>query len=275
MTLPMNRKEANFSACVLPQIIVGNQFDQLHHFLKLIGVPDRFIKPQYLLGEIEFETEYCLKHSANTWQIGVSGETPDLLILLNVNGDRFLVCVETKMFSSVTSPQIRRQLDDQKKILRIIMERLSVSIGNFIHVVLLLQVPAGFSPQDDEVVIRWHDILQHYKHRKTDYFYQQLETASHRLDLISNATRKNSTGPGKYYNEIIEAFENTGDFFVGRQGNIRQVVQDCINGTIYRFKYSVNTDLKPGLDNPPGKTGMWWFKASDFIGVLQEHEIIS
>lgn len=277
--LPLNRKEKYWTSCVLPAIICGeNKFSDLKEFLKLIKVPEKFLKESYESEEIDFYTEYCLRDSAINWDEtrNLSGETPDLVVILRNESELALIFVEAKMYDKVTYKKIRIQLNKQKNIANVIMKKLEISEENFIHVALFLEEPLGFKPFKNEIVINWKQICQVYQMKSNNYFYRQLDTACKRIDLMSkgaesygeNCTQKLN------YKKIVDLYKKKGNFYVGRNGNIDQVENDCLSGKIKTYKYEINTKLNPSSDKAPGLTGKNWFRATEFIKLLKKNNIL-
>ena len=278
--LPFNRKEKYWTSCVLPSIICGeNNFSDLKVFLNLIKVPKRFIKDKYEDSEIDFYTEYCLRDSALDWNISekLSGETPDLVMLIENSDEQFLIFLEAKMYDKVTSNKMRIQLNNQKKIAHIIMKNLEIKKENFMHIILFLQGPCDFSPLKDEIVINWTEICDSYGMKSNNYFYKKLKEACGRTNLMSKGAESYGENCTERVNfrKIVNYFNANGDFYVGRDGNIDQVEDDCITGRVKSFPYEINTHLNPSIDKAPGITGRNWFAASDFVNMLRKHNIIT
>ncbi len=192
--LPLNRKEVYWTSCVLPQIICGDEFESLHIFLKAAGVPERFIKDRYAKGEIMFLTEYSLKESALEWPevYRFGGYTPDLVIMLSVAGEKHLIFIEAKMFDFVMSDALLKQLENQKGVAEMIMNKNNISRDNFTHVALLYNEPhvpfalgEKFGGNSGEKMILWPEMLKLYDSLKGKYFYEMLRNACDNGQLVT------------------------------------------------------------------------------------------
>lgn len=271
--LPLNRKEKHWSACCLPHIICGDNMEHLSSFLELVGVPEKFLKKSYGIGELDFYAEYSLKDSCRDWDLKVSGMIPDIIILIKNGSDTFLIVLECKFFGRESAKRIRKQLDAQKAIARGIMEKLGIDENNFIHTLIALELPDGFTQGEKEVILRWEDILKKYKCKEKTYFYEQLKIASSRTELISREV--DSFCPyatGKWtWKKIVAYYKSVGNFFVGRKGGINQLEADCSDEKVKSHPYQVNISLVPGKNKAPGNTGTNWFPASEFIKKLSEY----
>ncbi|HNY12714.1 MAG TPA: hypothetical protein PKK26_14080 [Candidatus Wallbacteria bacterium] len=192
--LPLNRKEVYWTSCVLPQIICGEDFERLHIFLKAAGVPERFIKDRYTNGEIMFLTEYSLKESALEWTevFRFGGYTPDLVIMLSVGGEKHLIFIEAKMFDFVMSDALLKQLENQKGVAEMIMNKNNILRANFTHVALLYSESCSpfalnekFGRNSGEKMILWPEILKLYDALKGKYFYEMLRVACDNDQLVT------------------------------------------------------------------------------------------
>ena len=208
-SLPLNRKERYWTSCVFPNIVCGGRFNRLSIFLKMAGVPDKFIKTEYSNSDICFYTEYSLKESALDWREvwHIKRDTPDIVILLRAAcGEKFLVVVEAKMYDYVTASDLAAQMRRQMPVINTIMERNAMPPENFAHVGLILSPTAEFeagllaeltgaprgegrAPDYEEGLrpagcnplrvrlIGWKDILDAYRECEGDYFYEMLKVA--------------------------------------------------------------------------------------------------
>jgi len=210
-SLPLNRKERYWTSCVFPNIVCGDGFGRLHAFLRLAGVPENFIKPEYSNSEICFYTEYSLKESALDWPEigGLLRDTPDIVILLRANdGRKFLVAVEAKMYDYVMPADLARQMARQQPVINAVLRRNAMPAESYLHIGLVLDKTPEFeksfmaelentSPSEAlsantkpatnckeashaQARIRlmsWSEIINAYPERAGDYFYEMLKVA--------------------------------------------------------------------------------------------------
>jgi hypothetical protein len=100
--LPLNRKEAFYSATVLPGIIWS---DGLAGFFRIIGKPNTPIDLNPDTTNVQAFSEYGLLDAirgsrliSDAWkQLDLSGETPDFVILID-QATPLLVVIEAKLF---------------------------------------------------------------------------------------------------------------------------------------------------------------------------------
>jgi len=189
-TLPLNRKGRYWASCVLPQIVCGDRFNRLGRFLKLVGVPSRFIKGEYDNGEIIFAVDYSLRESALDWPEAkfIRRETTDLTIMLKNENGTHLVFVEAKMYDYVLPEEIRRQLDNQKPVFKAIQARNNLAASDLTHVALLYSVNDKLKKiisGPNEKLIGWSDILNLYKDLSGQYFYEMLKIAVSNPQLVT------------------------------------------------------------------------------------------
>ena len=142
-SLPMNRKEAFFTATVLPGIICCDDFAHFSHFLHVLGLRDIVIDPHPDTANILFFTEYSITESAAPKTVRdqflsvsfISKERPDLLILIEQNSVKRLIAIEAKMFSAIHPRNLASQMKAQRtKILDPLQARLCAEIT---HLALL------------------------------------------------------------------------------------------------------------------------------------------
>lgn len=269
--LPINRKEKFWTSCVLPALITGESFRDISGFLKLIGVPEKFIKDRYDNDEIMFTTEYCLRDSARNWPevAKISAKMPDVVILLRIKSEIFLIFIEAKMFSRVRKEDFDFQIKEQIKIAEIILKKNKIPSGNFIHVGIFLEKPSWTELIDNLVVIDWGEVLGLYSAKKGNYFYEMLTVATEHKDLMSKVVPTfglNKTG-NMGYKQIIAKARNGENFLVGRRYfGIDSLKQDCQNGDVYSHPYEVNTKKI----NKPNKN---WFTSQEFLEIVESYEI--
>lgn len=204
-SLPLNRKERYWTSCVFPNIVCGDRFRRLASFLKLAGVPNKFIKSEYSNSEICFYTEYSLKESALDWREvwQIRRDTPDIVILLRAGGgEKFLVVVEAKMYDFVNPSDLAGQMRRQMPVISTIMDRNAMPPENYAHLGLVLACAGEFEARFldgfkgacgegcDPARVRligWKDVIGAYRELDGDYFYEMLKIACANPQLTATA----------------------------------------------------------------------------------------
>jgi hypothetical protein len=169
--LPLNRKEAFYSATVLPGIICS---DELAGFFKLLGKPDIHIDLSPETTNVQIFSEYDLldairgdQMASDAWRtlrLGMTGDTPDLVILVE-QAVPLIVIVEAKLFDkSVAS--IVEQIDRQRANIQLV-QQVMLPKPEMLHVALVPEssattVRAMDGRQNPFTTITWEDIVTAY-----------------------------------------------------------------------------------------------------------------
>lgn len=117
--LPLNRKEAFFTATVLPAILCADSFKHFDRFLNLLDVRDIPIDSGVEQANIQFFTEYCLAES-------IYGDVPkfpdaprervrpDMMIFIE-GPEPLLIAIEAKLYASTQASDLNMEMENQEK----------------------------------------------------------------------------------------------------------------------------------------------------------------
>ena len=193
--LPLNRKEAFFTATVLPAIVCYNDFAHFSEFLKLLGLDDVTVDARPETANILFFTEYSI-NEANAPKavkenfpslVFEAKDRPDLIILIEHHQEVKLIGIEAKMFSLVHPKNLKSQMDAQRLK---ILEPLSNLLGaKAFHFALLPKPWIDYWEENNAAalselrasinkIVTWEDILAPFKNKgPASYWIAILETA--------------------------------------------------------------------------------------------------
>lgn len=126
-TLPLNRKERQYTGTVLPALLSGEGLSHLSTFTGLLGYPGVQVAATADDCSVLFFTEYGISESA----IGPAAErfegmptgrdTPDVVILCT-RPEPVLFAIEAKMYDRPGGHELQNQLDAQAVLLRPLAE---------------------------------------------------------------------------------------------------------------------------------------------------------
>lgn len=278
MSLPVNRDERHYTAFILPDLIKGYNFNNLNKFLKLIGIPEKFIKQDYKLEEIELLPEYSLNkvRKNREFRDAISGKTlyvPDLIILVRVDTEKFLTVLEGKVFSYVDNNSFREQLNNQKNFINVLCQVEKIPESNIRHVGILMNPLKDFCVEQNELLINWKEILDMYPEQQGQYCYEYLKKAIEMKEtLISNnkdTYRKNCTQVWKLH-DIIDYYlkgKDYSDFIVGSQYGLNRLKEKVFSGQIDLDKkdFEVNLDKNKPINRN-------WYNVRELIDFLNNYD---
>lgn len=271
--MTINRSEVAYSAYALPQFIQGENFKNLGRFLKLIGVPSRFIKEEYGIDEVDLLPEFSLRKAKKTGAADgnvYSSCVPDLTIIIRQGKDKFLVIVETKVFSTFDNESLRKQLQNQKGHFAFWRDEEGITAEHFRHVVLLLDRLDNFGLVENEVLILWQDILDIYPEQAGQYHFEFLKQAiNDKKQLISSTDsyRKNNNELWLLKDIISYFLHESDDFVVGYKYGLERLKSDCYNDPIDfdKREFEVNTAISTPLNRN-------WFHVKDLVRFLNSFD---
>lgn len=136
--LPLNRKEQYYTGTVLPMIVASDGFRRLRKFLDLCGVAGVAIEASPKFTNVLFFSEYGFKRSlmgARDRFDPRGYETPDLVVYVE-SEPALLLGIEAKMFDLPSVGDLRRQLQAQLDLLRVMRDGLETNPS--VHQVALL-----------------------------------------------------------------------------------------------------------------------------------------
>jgi hypothetical protein len=276
--LPLCRKEKYFTSCILPQLICGDSMHRLNDFLLFLNIDKEFIHKNYSIDNLLFYTEYSLKESADWDELKKhsSKETPDLVILLKSNKGKsfFLIVIEAKMYSKVSTKKIRKQLDSQKAVIGIIKSKIGIKTENILHIVLLKEVPENLTELSNERILCWNDLIVIYTFLHNNYFYKILQYAitdqkaakSIKYGVSKNNQRERNYIGRRSFNSIIQKCKIERDniqvgFHKGEKG-LKTLKQVDLEKRKYKWDY---------IKNPKGiKINSHWFTGDEFLRIISE-----
>jgi len=215
--LPLNRKEAFYSATVLPGIICA---DGLSRFFNLLGMVNIQVDMHPDTTNIQIFSEYDLldairgdQGASDAWKAlrsGLTGDTPDFVILVNLSTPLLLV-LEAKLFDRSTvgiAEQIGRQRANMLLLKQVLPEYETV------HVALVPEsaataVRATVEDQADFTTVTWEGIAEAYENvPEAAYWVRLLKFAlSRERELRSRAAGgRTHEDSRKTAAEILDAY---------------------------------------------------------------------
>lgn len=271
--LPVNRKERYYTGTVLPMIVASDGFKHFGRFLSLCGVPDVAVKAVPASSNIQFFTEYGFKESLvdgaeKRFGAPVGRDTPDVVVYVE-SEQALLLSIEAKVFDRPSIGDIRRQLETQAGLLRVMGE--GVGTNPLVRQVALL--PAGLDmPEkiDNVPVVTWERVVDEFRYIGPAYWVGTLEEALCRYDrLASNSGGRRNCDAVIKGSEIYDR-HNRGDAtytWMGRAGGLggHNVQRDLRDSKWCAQEYEVRKDALKGNPN--------WFPIADFISLVERSQL--
>lgn len=253
--LPLNRKERFYTGTVIPQIICYDNFKNIYKFLNLINnfPKDLTIKPDAIINNIQFLTEYSLKESANFdteslqyENVPITKETPDIVILIT-EPELYLILVEVKMYSGINYPDFIKQLQDQKKMVKCIQGNLNILDKNIFHLGLVPKTLFKNVNSSEFQILYVEDILNEYRDLlSNNYFFTVLQLSVDKYSKLKSKNNGSSFGKNmdcmKTGSQIIDLINQGKKFIVGRRGGVNgeKLSTDIKTGQWKNHEYEVN-----------------------------------
>ncbi len=168
--LPINRKEVYYTSTVLPCIVCADGFAHIERLWELFGINvAQKVDATPGNANIQFLTEYNAKQSIYIdldkarFPVTVeTGETPDLLILIN-GPSPVIVGIEAKMYDAVSTGDLLDQLRAQRKN---VLDLLAKGIpGARVVQVALLPKEMAISAeaiQSEAKLVYWEQIVEQF-----------------------------------------------------------------------------------------------------------------
>lgn len=275
--LPLNRKEAFFTATVLPAIICADSFKYFDHFLNLLGLRDIPIDITIEQANIQFFTEYSLAESiygesnaAKFPDAPREKDRPDLMILIE-GSEPLLIAVEAKLYASTQASDLNRQMEQQERDVISYLRKRWPELRP-IHAALLPEaMKKEFGGRGPKLIVTWEDILDKYKDvESARYFHEILRIGLRDYETL-RAQSSPSNGDGVLTGaEILHRHQkgNLGFQTMGRQGGIHggPLKDDVKNDTWQKRRYYVR---KSSLHTTN------WFLVSDFVALVSRKNLIT
>ncbi|CAK0761898.1 putative Restriction endonuclease [Azospirillaceae bacterium] len=275
--VPINRKEAYYTATVLPGIVCRDNFAHFGRFLQLLGIEGVEIKANADDCNVQFFSEYNLMESIY-WDYPemVSDDdplkkfdkvAPDIVVFIS-GPTSHLISIEAKMFDRPKRKKLIAQVKQQEQMINA-LEDIFKKRGNSLslqkHFMVLL--PEGYFQEmraDKYPVITWESVLDIYKDvAESDYFHKVLSVALDKLDSSKKQKKKSTKGQ-----EIFNKYENLSlEYqYMGRKGGLsgKLLKKDIEEGTWKNQPYEVGNEDKKEKPN--------WFPVSEFIKLVRQNQ---
>jgi hypothetical protein len=275
--LPHNRAEQFYTGAIFPSLVGADNFRSFDKFVALLG---GFEVPPLRTGEdcnFQFFTEYSLRKAlvkadqSRFEDAPTTGETPDIVMVINGVSRRVMSIIEGKMYSPATSSDLRTQMTKQAELMGYMAQKLKIDA--IWHGALLAKTHAASMHQLGFPVLTWEQIVDVYEPivGGDHYFLGELKSALKRFDHMVGASGAGD-GYGKNAEdhltgaEILRQFKSdTLEFGVmGRNLGLhgKWLNADLATGTWKTQRYEVNT-----AETPPNRN---WFSVAEFVARLRE-----
>jgi hypothetical protein len=274
--LPINRKEVYYTATVLPCIVCADGFAHIHRLWQLLGIEAPQVNATLESANIQFLTEYNAKQSiyidldrVRFPAEVVSGETPDVLILVN-GPSPLMVSIEAKMYDTVTTGDLLDQLRLQR-------EKVLTPLASGIPEARLVQVallPAGMRITAEAIqparLLHWEQIVKEFAVvASASYFCGVLDLALKHYEVLRNEKlvfhanmEAKMTGE-----EILKGYDDgTLEFrTMGRAGGSTGagLAQDLASGRWRKRHYELRSQETPLANRN-------WFAIKDFVARVRQ-----
>ncbi len=264
--LPMNRKERFYTGTVLPSLLFHNGFSNLYRFLEAIpGFPSE-VNEKTTGDRFVFYTEYNLKESAGTRNVGVeilarTNDTPDVVMHVLHPAELFVV-IEAKMFQRLTQDVFNTQMRAQKEA---VINRLEEQHHpERVFHVALLPSKLGFRDTDEYTVVNWEFFVDNRAlDLRGNHFYPYLKFAlQHYNDLRSVASVIHRVPGSAIYNER----NPDRNLWVGRSGGRDVIEEDVRSGKWKRILYAVSSGEGPPRGGRKGN----WLTSEEFAEIVEQ-----
>lgn len=256
--LPLNRKEKFYTGTILPALLFHNGLNNFYNFLQKIDDFPHEVNEARTKDNFLFYTEYNLKQSADRKKnVGriiptETNETPDAIIEI-LKPKKVFIVIEAKMFHNVSQTGLSSQISKQRKrVIEPLKKAFNLKENQVFHIAL---VPKESKLKSGKYyqVINWEVFIDNGEFDlKNNYFYNHLKFA------LDNYKELVSTGspPPPYHRkkgqQIYEDGKNNVNYWVGRQGGKKRIIEDIKFNEWETYEYYVNQD-KP----PTGRKGNW------------------
>lgn len=269
--LPLNRKEAYFTATVLPAIICADNFKYFDRFLDLLGVGDTPTDVCADNANIQFFTEYSLAEAIyddvskdRLPRAPRSKERPDVLIFIEAP-EPVLIVVEAKLYSNFQAFDLNKQMKDQNEHIVAYLQTRWPGLRTVHAALLPRKMKEGLGNSGPRLIVTWEEILDKYKDvESARYFHEILDIALRNYEILKADTTP-SNGDDELAGEEIWRNSQNGTLkfqTMGRQGGLHgDALQDDIaTGGWKEQHYFVRASPDPHNAN--------WFHISEFVDLV-------
>jgi hypothetical protein len=279
--LPLNRKEAFFTATVLPAIICADSFKHFDRFLNLLGLRHVPIDVSVKEANIQFFTEYCLveaiydEMTVRRFQPPppLSRERPDVMILIQ-GSEPLLIVIEAKLYASTQASALKAEMERQEKHVLSYLRKHWSGLHTIHAALLPEEMKQEFGDHGPTLMVTWEDILREYEDvESARYFHEILRIGLHDYKtlkgrMLSFRMHADGTLTGA---EILRGHQNgTLEFqAMGRQGGIDgdPLKDDITKNRWQKHQYEVRRSSAVLATN--------WFPVSDFVALISRKNLIT
>ena len=268
--LPLNRKERFYTGTVLPALLFHNGLHNFYSFLQQIKRFPSEISESSTADNFLFYTEYSLRDSIRDTEQTITGETPDVIIMI-LEPARALIFIEAKMFARGSQAELTGQIRQQRQVVgEQLRESCSVDESSFYHLAL---VPGKLSVEstDRYQVLNWEFFLGNPDLMvEGNYFYNYLRYALENYDsLVSPKSTATTCETREIGRVLYEKIKQRGlDLWVGRQGGLQTIREDIVSGKWLSHVYFVNSQ-KPATGRPGN-----WISGQEFLRLVDEYGVV-
>lgn len=274
--LPINRKEVYYTATVLPCIVCADGFAHIHRLWQLLGIEAPHVNTTTESANIQFLTEYNAKQSIyidldrERYPVEVvSGETPDVLILIN-GPTPLIVSIEAKMYDTVSTGDLLDQLRLQREK---VLEPLASGIPE-VRLVQVALLPAEMRITAEAIqparLLHWEQIVKEFVDvTSASYFCGVLDLAlKHYEDLRNVKLVFHANMEAMMTGEDILKGHDDGTLVfrtMGRKGGSTGsgLVQDLVSGGWRQRRYELSSRESPLANGN-------WFAIRDFVDRVRQ-----
>jgi len=268
--LPGNRKERFFTGTVLPMVAMSDGFAHTGRLLALCGLPDIDLAGLEGDNRVQVFTEYSFAESvflaADRERFAdrpAAADTPDLVLV----GDGWLLAIEAKLYdASVSTADLRRQLDAQAVLVEYWREKLALEPDRVRHVALLpRRLATRIGASLGAPIVLWEDVADAYRNVAPRYWIAVLEHALaadlYGADNLAFGANAHAQMTGAEIVAAAHVPDGAVHTVMGRNGGIngKLLAADVATGAWRTQSYEVRTDGIPNRN---------WFLISDFLDLL-------
>jgi hypothetical protein len=267
--LPLNRKERFYTGTVLPSLLFHKGLSIFYDFLKSLRGFPKEINETNTGDNFLFYTEYNLKESAGSRNVGekietATKDTPDCIIEF-LTPVKLFVVVEAKMFSKASQADLKRQMSAQQKaVISVLKSKYKLTDQQILHIALVPKA-LGITECSDYQVVYWDFFIEIFSKLQDNMFFNYLRFALDNYDKLVQGKKWVKPSYVEDYlsgEEIYRKFKQGENLWIGRQGGTKIFLEDIQTGKWRKHKYYISSQ-KPER----GKTGQW-INSNEFIKMI-------
>jgi len=257
--LPLNRKERFFTGTVFPMIVCRDNFKYFTLFASLFeGCEGLEVTAKSDSANVQFFTEYSLVESIYT-------DRAKRRFTNAPKETKTLIAIEAKMYDTPNNESLINQLNNQKKHIDYLVERLN--IDKAIQCVLLPEKLCSQIGNLGAQIITWETIHNTYEHvLRDDYFLDLLKISLDSYDeLVAERRQYGKNSEKKMLGEdIYDNFKSRqlDMVIMGRYMGLKgdYLLSDIQSDQWKKQGYETSSARTPFNDN--------WFHIKDFIELI-------